>query len=59
MKKILLICMLLLAIVVTIAACTATPPDNNDGSENDTPVHTHNFGEWDFTLKPTCTIFVR
>jgi hypothetical protein len=56
MKKILLICVLLLAIVLSFAACgdNDSPPINNEGSNNETP-HTHSFGEWEVTVKPTCT----
>ena len=43
MKKTLLICMLLLAITFSPAAC------GNDAT------HTHSFGEWEVTIKPTCT----
>ena len=57
MKKALIICMLLLAIVLSFAACEGNenPPSNNEGSNNETPVHTHEFDEWDVNVKPTCT----
>ena len=51
MKKILLICMLLFAIVLSFAACGE---NDNPPSNNETP-HTHSFGEWEVTVKPTCT----
>lgn len=56
MKKILLICTLLLAIVLSFAACGGNNnPPSNEGNDNETPAHTHSFGEWDVNVKPTCT----
>lgn len=57
MKKILLVCMLLTVIVFSFAACgeNNNPPSNNEGNDNEPPVHTHSFGEWEVTVKPTCT----
>ena len=65
MKKILLICILLLAIIVSFAACDGkdTPPNSDENvtppsseeNDNESPIHTHEFGNWELTLKPTCT----
>ena len=51
MKKILFAFVLLLAIVLVFASCGG----EDKPSGNDTPVHTHEFAEWDLTKKPTCT----
>ena len=45
MKRILWACILLVAIVCAFASC---------GGKNNTP-HTHEFGDWDLTVNPTCT----
>ena len=57
MKKAPIICMLLLAIVLLFAACGGNdnPLSNNEGNNNEAPVHTHSFSEWETTVKPTCT----
>lgn len=57
MKKAPIICMLLLAIVLLFAACGGNdnPLSNNEGNNNEAPVHTHSFSEWDTTVNPTCT----
>ena len=57
MKKTLLACMLLLVVIFSLAACSGngTPPSNNEGSNNETSEHTHEFGEWDITVNPACT----
>ena len=46
MKKILFAFVLLLAIVLVFASCGG----EDKPSGNDTPVHTHEFAEWDFDL---------
>ena len=46
-KKILCVIMLLLSLVCVLASC-------NDGN-NDTPTHTHSYGEWETVKNPTCT----
>ncbi len=56
MKKLLALFVLALALTVTLASCdgTNTTP-NNAGNQNETPVHTHSFAEWEVTARPTCT----
>ena len=55
MKKIVLFCLLILTLVFAFAACGGkeTPP-NNESENGGNTVHTHSFGEWDLTVKPTC-----
>ena len=56
MKKILLVCLLLITMVVSLAACGGKDnPPSNEGNNNETPVHTHSFDEWEVTVKATCT----
>lgn len=56
MKKILLVCMLLTAIVFSLAACGGKDnPPSNEGNNNETPVHTHSFGEWIIVKEATPT----
>ena len=56
MKKILLACLLLITMVVSLAACGGKDnPTSNEGNNNETPVHTHSFGEWSVTKNATCT----
>ncbi len=43
-------------LALTLASCGGNDnPPSNDGEQNETPEHTHNFTEWELTLRPTCT----
>ena len=46
-KKLLCVIVLMLALVCTFASCS--------GDKDETPSHTHNFGEWEITKSATCT----
>ena len=55
MKKRVLICILLIVMVVALVACGSkdNPPINKENN-NETPVHTHTFGEWNTVKEATC-----
>ena len=46
-KKILCVIVFMLTLVCTFASCS--------GDKDETPSHTHNFGEWEITKSATCT----